>query len=119
MMSDECGMMNEKSPAAFNSSFITPHSSLVLSPHARNLRRARGAQPVRADPHLAYHVPVALYEKLAARRAVGVLPAPDPTGKVPRVDEPQAGRAPDLAGAYQLRRGRVRVLRHPVVRRSA
>src|SRR5437764_10994245 len=97
MMSDECGMMNEKSQAAFNSSLITPHSSFLSSPHARNLRRACGAEAVRADLQLAYRVPVALDQKLAARGAGRVLPAPDATGQVPRVDELQPRPAPDLA----------------------
>src|SRR5438445_13711003 len=88
---------------AFASSLILPPSSFALRPYARNLLAARGAESVRADPHLPNLVAVALYEKLIARRAVSVLPATDPSWQIAGIDELQPGLATDLARAHQLR----------------
>src|SRR5205085_635426 len=54
-------------------------------------------------------------EKLVARGAVGVLPATDAAGRVPRVDEPEPRLSTPLARAHELLGRRVRVLLHAVV----
>src|SRR5213596_2132028 len=87
----------------------------ALAPHARDPPAARRAPPVPSHPLLLNQVAVALDEQVAAVRAVGVLPPPDPAGKVPGIDELKARPRTDLARPEQRLWRRVVGVGHLVV----